>query len=889
FDTSFPIKDTLQKIIDNPVTISTGELLAQPEVQKLLGPMLQRHRSYETNAMDVGPDFVDVALLEPKLGRVLFTCGVGKVQVRIGGVNVTALLDPGSEINVINRSICDRLRLPMTPFEGTMRLADGQISPMNYRCCSIEIKEGIAAGFTKYSSQTDTSKRLLENLGADIPLAKERMDDEQLNYEQFSRATDNQIDILKDLAKAEVDPIKGQLLQEEADIWELAYLRCAKDDRTKRRWPMMAKYVALMRHNWYTTPAGERRFDPSKWQDPIWEHVMILKESGAFTEQPSTVMQHQASFSSHAHLSTSHTQQASSSKQKQPTRQQQQPFPASSSAETRSYQGAANLLLQLRPDLAGKGQPLSSEGFASALKQYGLLDAFQTTVDGPRDGFDFGVPRINKTITPPNHASARDNRQALNNFAAKEVEKGRWAGPYSKNEVERIVGPFQSSPLGIIPKPNGKVRLIQDFSHPKKEKAKCSLAYNSIKAYIESDEFLTGWDSVSDVFKLFNSLPTTVEGATMDASEAFRGCLGLACLSQLPGLVVCLDDDTFYIDFFLGFGLASATGVWGLVGDATKAILEARLADRIKVLKWVDDFFTIRLDPTIAINDILAVNRELDFTWNPENTVDFRADPKYIGWVFNIPERKAVLPREKAEKYVDRASPFEKGLQQDKHTTQKLLGSLQHVAFVARDLRLHLGSIASFLASCPEEKQYQKRFIPVEVQKEAGFWVKALSTVPFVRSFALSPNRFPDTVWVDASTEWGIGVLVGEAWGAWKWLPGWETDGRGIGWAEAIALEFGLLAAKACGASNSTIDFRSDNQGVLYSYKRGHSRGKQINTVLKRVVDLERDDRIQLDIKYIESEPNPGDGPSIFPSGPRLPTFKIPPLVSAYVVPAGDL
>ncbi|CAD6935374.1 unnamed protein product [Tilletia caries] len=92
--------------------------------------------------MDVGPDFVDVALLEPKLGRVLFTCGVGKVQVRIGGVNVTALLDPGSEINVINRSICDRLRLPMTPFEGTMRLADGQISPMNYRCCSIEIKVG---------------------------------------------------------------------------------------------------------------------------------------------------------------------------------------------------------------------------------------------------------------------------------------------------------------------------------------------------------------------------------------------------------------------------------------------------------------------------------------------------------------------------------------------------------------------------------------------------------------------------------------------------------------------------------------------------------------------------------------------------------------------------
>ncbi|CAD6947724.1 unnamed protein product [Tilletia caries] len=200
-------------------------------------------------------------------------------------------------------------------------------------------KEGTAAGFTKYSSQTDTSKRLLENLGADIPLAKERMDDEQLNYEQFSRATESPT-TRSTSSKIWQKPKSTPSLHEEADIWELGYLRCAKDDRAKRRCPMMAKYVALMRHNWYTTPAGERRLDPSKWQDPIWEHVMILKESGAFTEQPSTVMQHQASSSSHAHSSTSHTQQTSSSKQNQPPRQQQQPFPASSSAETRSHRGA---------------------------------------------------------------------------------------------------------------------------------------------------------------------------------------------------------------------------------------------------------------------------------------------------------------------------------------------------------------------------------------------------------------------------------------------------------------------------------------------------------------------------------------------------------------------
>ncbi|CAD6888468.1 unnamed protein product, partial [Tilletia caries] len=137
---TFPVRDTLQKIIDNPIMISTGELLAQPELQKALAPMLQRHKSFDAIAVRVEeePDNMDVAFLEPKISRVLFSCGVGKVQVRVGNSDVTALLYPGSEINVINRTTCDRLRLPLTPFDGTMRNADGRLSPMNYRCCNVE-------------------------------------------------------------------------------------------------------------------------------------------------------------------------------------------------------------------------------------------------------------------------------------------------------------------------------------------------------------------------------------------------------------------------------------------------------------------------------------------------------------------------------------------------------------------------------------------------------------------------------------------------------------------------------------------------------------------------------------------------------------------------------
>ncbi|KAE8219021.1 hypothetical protein CF319_g7209 [Tilletia indica] len=73
--------------------------------------------------------------------------------------------------------------------------------------------------------------------------------------------------------------------------------------------------------------------------------------------------------------------------------------------------------------------------------------------------------------------------------------------------------------------------------------------------------------------------------------------------------------------------------------------------------------------------------------------------------------------------------------------------------------------------------------------------------------------------------------------------------------------------------------------GVIACYKLGRSCNKQINTVLKRVVDLERDFKVRLNIAYIETDSNPADGPSrgVLPTGPRLSNFKISPPLAPYL------
>ncbi|KAE8237359.1 hypothetical protein A4X06_0g9251 [Tilletia controversa] len=105
-------------------------------------------------------------------------------------------------------------------------------------------------------------------------------------------------------------------------------------------------------------------------------------------------------------------------------------------------------------------------------------------VDNIKLGFDFGIPPIRETLIQPNHCSAEDEMEILQAIVAKEMEVGRVVGPFSKEEVEARVGAFQTSPLGLVPKPGGKWRMIQDFSSPRRS------PIAAINDYIDSDEFV---------------------------------------------------------------------------------------------------------------------------------------------------------------------------------------------------------------------------------------------------------------------------------------------------------------------------------------------------------------------------------------------------------------
>jgi len=113
--------------------------------------------------------------------------------------------------------------------------------------------------------------------------------------------------------------------------------------------------------------------------------------------------------------------------------------------------------------------PLRHEEWSQLLAKHLLLPKYPNIPQYIQHGADAGIPRITQTYTPPNCPSILVHSSAFEEIVNREFDKGRYAGPFTHAEVEERIGPFQTSPLSLVPKagkPN-RFRLIQNLSFPR--------------------------------------------------------------------------------------------------------------------------------------------------------------------------------------------------------------------------------------------------------------------------------------------------------------------------------------------------------------------------------------------------------------------------------------
>ncbi|KAG2039820.1 hypothetical protein BDR03DRAFT_823524, partial [Suillus americanus] len=62
-----------------------------------------------------------------------------------------------------------------------------------------------------------------------------------------------------------------------------------------------------------------------------------------------------------------------------------------------------------------------------------------------------------------NHASSLLQPSIIDDYIISEQAAGRYSIGYSPADLEHLIGPFHTSPLGLVPKPHSnKFHIVQD-------------------------------------------------------------------------------------------------------------------------------------------------------------------------------------------------------------------------------------------------------------------------------------------------------------------------------------------------------------------------------------------------------------------------------------------
>ena len=457
-----------------------------------------------------------------------------------------------------------------------------------------------------------------------------------------------------------------------------------------------------------------------------------------------------------------------------------------------------------------------------------------------------------------NHSSSQLDPEFISSYIADEQAIGRYSKGFHPEELERIIGPFRTSPLGLVPKPHTDMfRMIQDMSYPRN-----SPTIPSVNHGINSDDFPTAWGTFDITASLILSLPPGSLAATFDISAAYH--LTPIRPDQQQHLCVFWNG-LVYVDRAIMFGLASSAGVFGSIADMLIAIYKA--AGFTSILKWVDDFFVIRLpDQTWTEQEFMDLTAFCGVPWSIKKMRPLATVQRYIGFDWNLESRTVALPAEKLSKSLALLdtwlAPDGKFSAKD---TASLHGKLVHISCIFPLIRPFLRGIAHFAHSFKSPLVKLPILPPLQADLS---WVRFLvRSLPNEIPLA-SPEPIDLQWWGDASTSFGVGIALGSHWAVWKWAPGFIVGPRqthDIGWAEAVAVELGLRLAidlnlfSIPNRQGCNFLVRSDNAGIVAVTNKGRSRNRETNKILKHVYLLQAQHRIRLKTMHVTSCDNISD------------------------------
>ena len=183
-------------------------------------------------------------------------------------------------------------------------------------------------------------------------------------------------------------------------------------------------------------------------------------------------------------------------------------------------------------------------------------------VEGFTEGFRLGFKGERTTNDPPNLKSALGNPKITQAKIDKEVEAGRYAGPFSKRPIDGLT----VSPIGLQPKKEqGEYRLITHLSYPKG---------NSINDGIAREHATVQYANITRAIKIVKQLGRGCYMAKTDIKSAFRIVPLNPDQYKLMGIKF---NGKWYVDLCLAMGASSSCKIFEEISSAMEWVAKEKL------------------------------------------------------------------------------------------------------------------------------------------------------------------------------------------------------------------------------------------------------------------------------------------------------------------------
>jgi hypothetical protein len=314
-----------------------------------------------------------------------------------------------------------------------------------------------------------------------------------------------------------------------------------------------------------------------------------------------------------------------------------------------------------------------------------------------------------------------------------------------------LIGPFCTLPLGLVRKNESSFRLIQylSFLHHSDSVA-------SVNSQVDASNFQTAWGTF-DITGLLLSLPNGCQAAMFDVSSAYR--ITSVRPDQQWALVIHWDR-VFYVDHALPFRSASSSGVFGSIADMQVALYN-RSPEFGPMVKWVDDFFLILLPhQSWTEADFMDYMVRFGVSWSSKKLRTLNVVQRYIGFDWDLATRAVSAGGEK-----DSGVGLGRSLVVGQREVYGQGGGGAPREVGVRRINFPFNSTVP-----PILDQFLQVFSRLSGETSPSISAEGLE-VDQISSQNTAPLSLLEPVhinwWGDASTSFGIGVVIGTHWAGW--------------------------------------------------------------------------------------------------------------------------